>query len=106
MTPWLVLVAFISAINLAAFTALRGRWDRLLPALAVAAVAGTVAGNAIGGRTGLELFRIGDFNVVAASVVAQLAMLVVSLLAYLGPSAPSERRPSGRSGRDGSEPDR
>ncbi len=106
MTPWLVLVAFISAINLAAFTALRGRWDRLLPALAVAAVAGTVAGNAIGGRTGLELFRIGDFNVVAASVVAQLAMLVVSLLAYLGQSAPGERRPGGRSGRDGSEPDR
>jgi len=106
MSPWLVLVAFISAINLAAFTALRGRWDRLLPALAVAAVAGTVAGNAIGGRTGLELFRIGDFNVVAASIVAQLAMLVVSLLVHLGPAAPSERSPGGRPERDGSEPDR
>ncbi len=106
MTPWLVLVVFISAINLAAFIALRGRWDRLLPTLAAAAVVGTMAGNAIGGRTGLELFRIGDFNVVAASVVAQLAMLVVSLLAHLGPSAPDERRPAGRSGRDGSEPDR
>ncbi len=106
MSPWLVLVAFISAINLAAFIALRGRWDRLLPALAVAAVAGTVAGNAIGQRTGLELFRIGDFNVVAASVIAQLAMLVVSLLAHLGPSAAGERMASGQPGRDGSESDR
>ncbi len=106
MTPWLVLVAFISAINLAAFTALRGRWDRLLPALAAAAVLGSVAGNAVGGRTGLELFRIGDFNVVAASVAAQVAMLVVSLLAHLGPTPPSERKPAGRSGQDGSQPDR
>jgi len=106
MSPWLVLVAFISAINLAAFTALRGRWDRLLPALAAAAVAGTLAGDAIGGRTGLEVFRIGDFNVVAASVVAQVAMLVVSLLVHLGPAAPGELPPGGRPGRDGSEPDR
>jgi ABC-type transport system involved in cytochrome c biogenesis permease subunit len=106
MSPWLVLVAFISAINLAAFTALRGRWDRLLPALALAAVVGTVAGNAIGQRNGLELFRIGDFSVVAASVLAQLAMLAVSLLAHLGPSPPGERVTSGRADRDGSEPDR
>jgi len=106
MSPWLVLVAFVSAINLSAFTALRGRWDRLLPALALASVIGTAVGNAIGQRTGLELLRIGEFNLVAASVVAQLAMLATSLLVHLGAPPPSDRPAGGRSSRDGSKPDR
>lgn len=89
MTPWMVLTAFVAAINLAAFTALRGRWDRRLLVLALAALLGTAAGNAIGARTGLELVRIGDFHLVAACVAAQLAMLVTDLLGHLGPSRPS-----------------
>jgi hypothetical protein len=89
MTPWLVLTAFVAAINLAAFTAIRGRWDRLMPILLAASLIGTVLGNAIAARTGLELVRIGDFNLVLASAAAQLSMLVATLLAQLGPS----RRP-------------
>jgi hypothetical protein len=85
MGPWLVLVAFVAAINLFAFIAVRGRWGRLVPLLALASVIGTVAGNAVGSRTGLELLRIGDFHVVAASVLAQLAMLAVTLLSAIGP---------------------
>jgi hypothetical protein len=91
MTPWMVLVAFVAAINLTAFTALRGKWDRRLFLLALASLAGTVAGDAIGARTGLELVRIGDFNLVAASLVAQLAMLVTDLLAHLGPTRDVKR---------------
>lgn len=86
MTPWMVLVAFVAAINLTAFTALRGTWDRRFFLFGLASVAGTIAGNAIGGRTGLELIRIGDFNLVAACLAAQLAMLVTDLLGHLGPS--------------------
>jgi hypothetical protein len=89
MTPWLVLTAFVAAINLAAFTAIRGRWDRLMPILLVASLIGTILGNAIAARTGLELVRIGDFNLVLATAAAQLSMLVATLLAQLGPS----RRP-------------
>lgn len=89
MTPWMVLTAFVAAINLAAFTALRGRWDRRLLVLALASLLGAAAGNAIGARTGLELVRIGDFHLVAACVAAQLAMLVTDLLGHLGPSRPS-----------------
>jgi hypothetical protein len=85
MGPWIVLVAFVAAINLVAFIAVRGRWGRLVPLLAVASLVGTVAGNAVGSRTGLELVRIGDFHVVAASVLAQLAMLAVTLLSAIGP---------------------
>jgi hypothetical protein len=89
MTPWLVLTAFVAAINLAAFTAIRGRWDLLMPILLVASLIGTILGNAVGERTGLEVVRIGDFNLVLASAAAQLSMLVATLLAQLGPS----RRP-------------
>lgn len=89
MTPWLVLTAFVAAINLAAFSAIRGRWDQLMPILLVASLIGTILGNAIAARTGLELVRIGDFNLVLASAAAQLSMLVATLLAQLGPS----RRP-------------
>jgi hypothetical protein len=90
MTPWLVLALMVAAINLAAFMVLRGRWDRMVPLLALAALAGTVAGNAIGARTGLEVVRIGDFHLVAASAAAQLAMLATDLLGHLGPSRPAE----------------
>jgi hypothetical protein len=84
----MVLTALVAAINLAAFTALRGRWDRRLVVLALASLLGTVAGNAIAARTGLELVRIGDFHLVAACVAAQAGMLITVLLAHLGPSKP------------------
>ena len=48
MTPWMVLTVLVAAINLMAFTALRGRWDRRLLVLYLAALLGTATGNAIG----------------------------------------------------------
>ena len=104
MTPWMVLTALVAAINLTAFTAFRGRWDRRLWVLLVASLLGTVVGNAIGARTGLELVRIGDFHLVAACLGAQLAMLATDLLAQLGPSRPAER--PARGNRDGERMDR
>jgi hypothetical protein len=104
MTPWMVLTALVAAINLSAFVLFRGRLDRRLPILALASLLGTVLGNAIGSRTGLELVRIGDFSLVAACVASQLAMLITDLLAHLGPARAPER--SGRTGRDGERTDR
>ena len=69
------------------------------------ALLGTVIGNAIGARTGLELVRIGDFHVVAASLGAQLAMLATDLLAQLGPQRPPAERPARPRG-DGDRADR
>lgn len=83
--PWLVWVPALALINLFVFLAVRGRWGRSAFALAVAAVLGVVAGDRIGEATGLEILRIGDMHVVAASVAAQVFMLVVALLAALGP---------------------
>ena len=93
MIAWLILVAFTAAINLFLFVAVRGRWGRLVPLLAVASLAGTMAGNEVGRRLGLDLLRIGSFELVASSIAAQLAMLATLLLAALAPAGPPASGP-------------
>ena len=83
--PWLVWVPLLAIINLLVFVAIRGRWGRIVLALALASVAGVVIGDWIGERLGLEILRVGDMNVIAASIGAQLLMVAVTLLAALGP---------------------
>lgn len=99
MTPWMLLTALVAAINLAGFIALRGRWGRIVLPLAIASLLGTVAGDAVGSRTGLEPMRLGDYHLVAASVGAQLAMLVTLLLTALFPSPAEAERPEPRRSR-------
>ena len=83
--PWLVWVPLLAAINLLLFIAVRGRWGRIVPVLGAAAVIGVIVGDLVGERIGLEIVRIGDMNVLSASIAAQLLMLAVSLLGALGP---------------------
>jgi hypothetical protein len=83
--PWLIWVPLLALINLLVFLTIRGRWGRSALALAVAAVAGVVVGDQVASRTGLEVLRIGDMHVLAASVMAQVFMVAVSLLGALGP---------------------
>jgi hypothetical protein len=85
MPPWLLWVPLLALVNLLAFVAIRGRWGRIVAVQAVAAVIGVVVGDLVGDATGLEVLRIGDMHVLAASAGAQLLMLAVTLLAGLGP---------------------
>ncbi|HYI65519.1 MAG TPA: hypothetical protein VEW95_01190 [Candidatus Limnocylindrales bacterium] len=85
MPPWLIWVPMLALINLLVFIAVRGRWGKSVLGLAVAAVIGVVIGDQVGGRTGLEVLKIGDMHIVAASVMAQVLMVAVSLLSALGP---------------------
>ena len=85
MPPWLIWVPMLALVNLLLFIAVRGRWGRSVLVLAVAAVIGVVIGDQVAARTGLELLRIGDMHIVAASVTAQVLMVAVSLLGALGP---------------------
>lgn len=80
MTPWVVLTLFTAGINLCIFIFIRGRWGRIVVALAFAALGGTIVGNAAGDLMRLHLIRIGDFNLFAASVGSQLVMLATLLL--------------------------
>jgi hypothetical protein len=85
LPPWLIWVPLLALINLLVFVAIRGRWGRVVSVLGVAAVIGVLIGDAVAAATGLEVLRIGDMHVIAASVGAQLAMVAVTLLAALGP---------------------
>jgi hypothetical protein len=83
--PWLVWVPLLALVNLLVFVAIRGRWGRIVLVLGLASVAGVVIGDWVGERLGLEVLRIGDMHVVAASIGAQVMMVAVTLLAALGP---------------------
>lgn len=83
--PWLIWIPALALVNLLAFIAVRGRWGRSALALAAASVAGVIIGDQVAEATGLELMRIGDMNVLGASVTAQAFMIAVTLLSALGP---------------------
>ena len=85
MGPWVVWVPALGLINLLVFIAVRGRWGRSVPILFITSMAGIVVGDAVGSLTGLEIVRVGDMHIVAASVGAQLLMVAVTLLGALGP---------------------
>jgi hypothetical protein len=83
--PWLVWVPLLALVNLLVFVAVRGRWGRIVLVLGLAAVAGVVIGDWVGERLGLDVLRIGDMHVIAASIGAQLFMIAATLLGALGP---------------------
>jgi len=82
--PWLVWVPLLALINLFVFLTVRGRWGRIVPFLGLAAIIGVVIGDQVAARTGLEILRIGDIHIGAASVTAQVLMLAVVVLGALG----------------------
>jgi hypothetical protein len=85
LPPWLIWVPALALINLLVFVAVRGRWGRSVLILGVAAVLGVVVGDRVAEATNLELLRVGDMNVLGASVMAQVFMVAVTLLGALGP---------------------
>ena len=85
LPPWLIWVPALALLNLLVFLAIRGRWGRAVIGLGVAAIIGVIIGDRLAEATGLELLRIGDMNVLGASVVAQALMVAVTLLSALGP---------------------
>jgi hypothetical protein len=58
----------------------------------VAAALGAWAGDATGGRLGLDPIHIGDFHLIAASIVAWAGIGFVLVLSILGPAAVEEGR--------------
>lgn len=86
--PALVLAAVFAILHVSLYVLVRGRVGASLPLLLLAAFLGAWAGDAIGGRLGVNPVRIGDFNVLAASFLAWVGIGVVAVLAILG-----ERRP-------------
>ena len=84
--PAPVLAVLVGLFNASLFVLLRGTAGGQLPLLLLAASLGAWAGDALGARLGVDLLRIGDFRLLAASVMAWLGMAIVTVIAVMGPA--------------------
>jgi hypothetical protein len=89
IAPSLVLALLIGIFWTAFAVLVTGVAGARLPFVLVMATLGAWAGDALGGRLGLDFLRIGDFRLVAASVGAWAGIGVVVLLSILGPTRPA-----------------
>ena len=69
------------------YVLIRGDAGGRLPVTYLAASLGAWAGAAIAGRLGVSLLTIGDFSLVAASVMAWVGIGIVAILATLAPQS-------------------
>jgi hypothetical protein len=91
--PAPILAAIVGLFHVSAYVFIRGRAGARLPLLLLAAWLGAWAGDTVGGRIGVDPIRIGEFNLVFASIVAWLALGLVAILALLAPQRTTPRRP-------------
>ena len=87
--PAPVLALLVGIFHTGLYVLIRGTAGGQLPLLLVAAFLGAWAGDALGARLGIDLLRIGDFRLLAASALAWVGIGFVSVIAILGPT----RRP-------------
>jgi hypothetical protein len=84
--PSLVLAILVGIFNTALYVLIRGSAGGQLPLLLIAAILGAWAGDALGARLGLDILRLGDFRILAATAVSWIGIGFVSILAILGPT--------------------
>lgn len=84
--PAPVLAILVGIIHTALFVLIRGSAGGRLPLLLIGAILGAWAGDALGARLGIDLLRLGDFRLVAASVVAWVGIGFISVVSILGPT--------------------
>jgi hypothetical protein len=88
--PALVLAVIVGLFHVSAYVFIRGRAGARLVLLVPAAVLGAWAGDTVGVRMAIDPIRVGDFNLLSASVVAWLAIGLVAILTILVPPRPAE----------------
>ena len=86
MGPSLVLALLVGLFHTALFVLIRGNGGGQVPLLALAAVLGAWAGDAIAARLGVDPITFGDFHLVAASVVAWVGILLTAIAVVIGPA--------------------
>jgi len=87
--PAPVLALLVGVFHTGLYVLIRGSAGGQLPLLVLAAFLGAWAGDELGARLGVDLIRIGDFRLVAASLLAWVGIGMVAIIAILGPT----RRP-------------
>jgi hypothetical protein len=84
--PAPVLALLVGVFHTALYVLIRGSAGGRLPLLLAAAFVGAWAGDELGARLGIDLLRIGDFRLLAASAMAWLGIAIVAIVAVLGPT--------------------
>ncbi len=84
--PAPVLAVLVGLFHAALFVFIRGQAGGRTVLMACAAILGAWAGDAVGGRLGIDPLRVGDFHVISASIVAWLGIAFVAVIAVLGPA--------------------
>lgn len=90
--PAHVLAVLVGLFHAALFVFIRGRAGGGTVLVLLASILGAWAGDAVGGRLGVDPLRVGDFHVVSASIVAWIGIAFVAVITVLGP-APSPEKP-------------
>jgi hypothetical protein len=90
--PAHVLALLVGVFHVALFVFLRGRGGGRILLVACAAILGAWAGDAVGGRLGIDPVRIGDFHLISASIVAWVGIGFVAVIWVLVPTPASEER--------------
>ena len=86
LDPAPVLAVLLGTFHTALYVLIRGSAGGRLPLLVPAAILGAWAGDALGDRMGMNLFAIGDFRTVPASVLAWVGIGFIAIVAILGPT--------------------
>lgn len=86
-----MLATLVGVFHTALYVLIRGTLGGRIVLILGAAVLGAWAGDAIGARLGLDLLRLGDFRLLAASVVAWLGIGFVAVASVLGPAGRQAR---------------
>ena len=89
--PAPILAILVGVFHTALFVLIRGSAGGQLPLLLIAAILGAWAGDALGGRLGIDLLRIGDFHLLAASIFAWIGIAFVAIVSILGPTRRNAR---------------
>lgn len=84
--PAPILAALVGIFHTSLFVAIRGSAGGQLPLLLGGAFLGAWAGDALGARLGLNALRLGDFRLLAASLLAWVGIGLVAIVAILGPT--------------------
>ena len=86
LEPALILAVLVGVFHASLFVLIRGTAGGRMPIIVVAAILGAWAGDALADRLGFDVLMIGDFHLLAASVMAWVGIGVSSAVAVLGPS--------------------
>ena len=86
LEPAIILAALVGTFHASVYVLIRGSAGGRLPIIVAASILGAWAGDALGDRLGVTLLSIGDFRLVAASLLAWVGIGISSAVAILGPS--------------------